>query len=60
MKKKVIISSTIAVVLIVVVLAIRNQRNKAEAARKSNEEFINKLKIQRQSEDRRFENLKDY
>jgi hypothetical protein len=60
MKKKIIISSTIAVALIVVVLAIRNQRNKAEAARKSNEEFINKLKIQRQSEDRRFENLKDY
>jgi hypothetical protein len=60
MKKKIIISSTIAVALIVVVLAIINERNKAEAARKSNEEFINKLNIQRQSEDRQFENLKDY
>jgi hypothetical protein len=58
MKKKIIISSVVA--LIVLVLAIINQRNKAEAARKSNEEFINKLKIQRQSEDRRFENYKDY
>jgi hypothetical protein len=59
MKKKIIIRSVVAVVL-VVALAIINQRNKAEAARKSNEEFINKLKIQRQSEDSRFENLKDY
>jgi hypothetical protein len=59
MKKKIMISSVVAVVL-VVVLAIINQINKAEAARKSNEEFINKLNIQRQSEDRQFENLKDY
>jgi hypothetical protein len=58
MKKKVIISSTIAVVLIVVVLAI-NQRNKAEAARKSNDAYIDSLNKRWQEEDAYFESLKN-
>ena len=58
MKKKVIISSTIAVVLIVVVLAI-NERNKAEAARKSNDAYIDSLNKRWQEEDAYFESLKN-
>ena len=59
MKKKIIISSTIAVALIVVVLAIRNQRNKAEAARKSNDAYIDALNKRWQEEDAYFESLKN-
>jgi hypothetical protein len=58
MKKKVIISSTIVVVLIVVVLLL-NERNKAEAARKSNDAYIDSLNKRWQEEDAYFESLKN-
>jgi hypothetical protein len=58
MKKKIIISSVVAVVL-VVVLAIINQRNKAEAARKSNDAYIDALNKKWQEEDAYFESLKN-
>ena len=58
MKKKIIISSIVAVVL-VVVLAIINERNKAEAARKSNEAYIDALNKRWQEEDAYFESLKN-
>lgn len=57
MKKKIIISSIVAVVLIVV-LAIINERNKAEAARKSNDAYIDALNKRWQEEDAYFESLK--
>ena len=59
MKKKISISSVVAVVLIVV-LAIINQRNKAEAARKSNEEFLKKLDRYRHQDSLYFEYLKKH
>jgi len=58
MKKKVIISSAIVVVLIVV-LVIINERNKAEAARKSNDAYIDALNKRWQEEDAYFESLKN-
>ena len=54
-----IVVAVIAVgVLIVVVLAIINERNKAEAARKSNDAYIDALNKRWQEEDAYFESLK--